>query len=807
MPATSRPRQFRFDRASLDPDERQLVIDGKVAPITARAFDLLVLLVERGGQLVHKDEIFERVWPGVIVEENNLQVQVSTLRKIIGSAAIENVPGRGYRFVPKVEACEVDEPAQVARSHVPRPLTTFVGQAGQLDQCARLLHKSRLLTVTGIGGLGKTRLSLEMANACSGDYLDGVWFVDLAPITDPGLVSQAVALVLGVADQAAERMLEAIQRFIRNRRALLILDSCEHQLRTCAEVVGGLLRACTHLTVLATSREPLHLQGEAIFTLPTLSFPDADRELTLDAIAGYDAVRLFVERAAAVRPGFELTADNERFVRAICARVDGIPLALELAAARVRVLSVEMIAERLSHRFRLLKSDDTTAPSRHQTLRATIDWSYELLSGPERQLLERLAVFAGGWPFAAAEAVGGGDGIDPDEVLDLHSHLVDKSLVAVELNGARYRLLDTVREYALARLEQSGGATGARTRHLDFYARFAEAAEPHLMGPLENAWSERCNLERQNLIAAYGFGLSEHPDARPALRLVYGLRRWIARGAFDVGQPALADLLALPGAQGGSLHRCHGLVAAAFLSYFKGAYRDAVRYASEALAIARELEGPALAADALRVLGLGYMGTSDYSAARASIDDAVAVARATGARHVLLDALNCRAELYAIEGDLDRAESLYEESLRLANEVQSAEAQSVALLNLARDAVAGGSAERAAAFMRTAAEIGGGTGTARYAQQFFNWSAAVAAITGDDAIAAQFYGASNSRYLEKSQQREPADERMLAPIIDRARAALGAATFARYEAKGAAMRSEQATAELLKWLGTTAKER
>jgi predicted ATPase/DNA-binding winged helix-turn-helix (wHTH) protein len=800
MPAASRFKQYRWDRAVLIPGQRKLLVDGIVAPITARAFDLLTLLAERAGQLVMKDEIFERVWAGVIVEESNLAVQISALRKILGSAAIENIPGRGYRFLSKVEASDADELSHEARSHLPRPLTSFVGHGDHIAQCARLLHSSRLLTVTGIGGLGKTRLSVEMANACGQDYADGVWFVDLAPITDPRLVSQAVALVVGVADQAAERMLEAIQKFIRNRRALLILDNCEHLLRGCAEFVGVLLHACAQLTVLATSREPLHLQGEAIFPLPALSFPNAGLDLKVEDVAKYEAVRLFVERATAVSPNFELTEGNQRAVREICMRVDGIPLALELAAARVRVLSVEAIAERLNDRFRLLKNNDTTAPSRQQTLRATIDWSYDLLSPPEQALLGRLAVFAGGWTFAAAEAVGAGNDTDADDVLDLYSRLVDKSLVAVEHNGARYRMLETVREYASARLEASGEAQDARACHLKYYLSLAEEAAPNFVGPHENAWHYRCDLERQNLVAAYRFGLRDHTDAQPALRLVYGVRRWICRGAFDVGRPVLAELLARPGAQARDVYRCRALVGAAFLSYYKGAYDDAICYGEEGFSIARELDIPALAADARNHMALGYLGKGDRASVGTHFDDAASLARLGGDKDVLTDALNSMAELCAIDGDLDKAERVYGEVLELATNAGAANQKIVSLLNLARIAISRGASLRAATLLRDAIEIGGEVGTARNAQNFLGFGAGLAALVADGPSAARFYGASNSRFADVSQHREPADEGALMPCIAKARAAIGPAVFARHEAVGFAMRTEEATMEFQQWL-------
>jgi len=803
MPAESRSNVFRFDRVVVEPRQRRVLVDGKVTPVAGRGLDLLLMLVERAGELVHKDEIFERVWPGLVVEEGNLQVQVSALRKLIGAAAIETVPGHGYRFVSKVETSQEDESHFDTRSNLPRPLTTFVGDENRLNDCAQLLRKSRLLTVTGAGGLGKTRLSLEMAMACGSEFSDGTWFVDLSPITDPRLVSEAVALVVGVADQAAERLLEAVQRFMRHRHALLILDNCEHLLRGCAEVVGALLRACSNLTVVATSREPLHLQGEAIFPLPALSLPPIHRDSTLKTMAGYESVRLFVERASAVNPNFRLTEANRDAVCEICARTEGIPLALELAAARVRALSVEAIAARLHDRFRLLKNADRTAASRHETLRATIDWSYGLLDEAEKRVFERLSVFAGGWTLAAAEVVGAGGSIDRDDVLDLHSRLVDKSLVCMDVEGERYRMLETVRDYASERLEQLGEPDDARIRHFDCYVALAEVAEPHMLGPDEDAWHDRCNVERQNFLATYTYARNHPAKAESGLRLAYGLRRWICRGAFDVGRPVLSELLAMPDAAARNAHRCRGLIAAGFLSYYKGAYPDAIRYADEARSIAHELGSMALAAEAMNTLGLSYLGVDDRAAARARIDEAAIFAQDAGTRALLLDVLNSSAELYAIEGELDRAEPLYEQVLRFAEEIGSGDWKITALMNLTRVAISRSASPQAASRLRSAVEAGGQAGLIRWAPYLLTWGSALAAILDEAETAARLYGAATKSYSERSMLREPADERALAPCIAASKASLGDTAFAYHEAEGAAMRAEDAMAALTQWLAET----
>ena len=312
----------------------------------------------------------------------------------------------------------------------------------------------------------------------------------------------------------------------------------------------------------------------------------------------------------------------------ICARVDGIPLALELAAAHVRSLPIETIAERLHDRFRLLKGRDSTAPTRQQTLRATIDWSYDLLTEPEHRVLQRSSVFAGGWTLPAAEAVCGGGEIDPADVFNLHSSLVEKSLVTVEGDGSRYNLLETVRQYAQERFEAACDGDSTRTRHLDYLVGLAEQAEPHLIGPEEDDWLATFDLERQNLLAAYAWSRQVPGGAAAALRMVYGLRRWMCRGAFDLGRPVLARELAETHVSEDTRLRGRGLVAAAFLSYFAGRYEDTCRYGEEAIAVAKELGDVALAADAMCISGSGYL-SGERAAARRHLDEGLVLARQT----------------------------------------------------------------------------------------------------------------------------------------------------------------------------------
>jgi len=402
---------------------------------------------------------------------------------------------------------------------------------------SRLLATTRLLTLTGTGGVGKTRLALQVAAAQQTRYLDGVWLVELAGLGDPTLVPATVAAVLGVREQPGRPLVDTLAAALRGRRLLLVLDNCEHVVAACAALAQALLGAAPHLRLLATSRQSLGVAGEVDWRVPSLAAPDPRHPLPLEELAAYDAVQLFVERARGARPSFALTARNAAAVAQLCAGLDGIPLALELAAARTKALAVEQLAARLDDRFRLLRGGSQLAAPRHQTLQAVVDWSYALLTPPERRLLRRLAVFAGGCTLEAAEAIGAGGGLKAAAVLDLLGQLVDKSLVVYEAEPAagagaaaesepRYHLLETVRQYAGEQLRASGEAAPVRDRHMAYFAALVEPAWLLRFGA-ESAWCDRLERELDNLRTALAWsqqGAERRRPAEAASRLEAGLR-------------------------------------------------------------------------------------------------------------------------------------------------------------------------------------------------------------------------------------------------------------------------------------------
>ena len=426
--------------------------------------------------------------------------------------------------------------AQKARLHnLPVQVTSFIGREKEIDQIRRLLAGStgdsqsrpptRLVTLTGPGGTGKTRLALRAAAEMLADYPDGAWLVELAPVSDPNLVPMIAARALGFREQTGAQTLTLLQDFLEPKRLLLIFDNCEHLIEACALLADALLHACPKLSILVSSREALGIEGEAPFRVPPLAIPNLDQLPPVEELKNFEAIRLFGDRAETISPGFLLTPANLPAVALICKRLDGIPLAIELAAARVKLLQVEEIAKHLDDRFRLLTGGSRAALPRYQTLRASIDWSYELLSPAERILLQRLSVFAGSWSLEAAEAACSGEGLPSGEVLDLQGQLVDKSLVSVEAQagpGTRYRMLETIRQYAHEKLVERGEAGQMRQRHLGYYLELAEKAKNGLRGPEQGQLLDFLETELDNLRLALEWSLESRDQ--PGWSLEAGLR-------------------------------------------------------------------------------------------------------------------------------------------------------------------------------------------------------------------------------------------------------------------------------------------
>ncbi len=626
----------------------------------------------------------------------------------------------------------------VLPNNLPVQLTSFIGREREKAEVKRLLSSTRLLTLTGSGGAGKTRLALQVAAEALEGFPDGVWLVELAVLSDPSLVPKAVASALDVPEQPGRGLTETLAHSLRGKSVLVILDNCEHLLAACAHLTDALLRACPNLRILATSREALGVTGETTWRVPSLSVPDPQHLPPLDRFIQYEAVRLFTDRAVASAPQFAVTRSNAPAVAQVCHRLDGIPLALELAAARIKVLAVEQIAARLDDRFRLLTGGSRTVLPRQQTLRAAMDWSYDLLSEAERVLLRRLSAFAGGWTLEAAEGVCAGGDVEASDILDLLTQLVDKSLVVATTQGgeARYRLLETVRQYAQDRLLASGEAVEIRTRHRAWYLDLAERAEARLYGPELLMWLNRLEVEHDNLRAALGWSTTEKEDAEIRVRLAAALH-WFWDRRIHWGEGSKWLETALAGSRDiKSTARVRALRGEGILAWRRGEYEKALVLHEESLALARELgdergiawavmwrglvsmrQGDVDAATTLfeeslelfrkledkwsMAVVLGQMGAvtrrkGDYAQDVVRCEESLAMFRTVGDKWGIAYSLRLTGHAVRLQGDLERAEGLYRESLALFGETRDQWIATECMEGLALAASAQGRSERAA---------------------------------------------------------------------------------------------------------------
>jgi len=707
--------------------------------------------------------------------------------RFAGRQRLKNIdaPIAIWQIVPEGAAAAQHELDTTAHN-LPLQLTSFIGREGELAEVAKLLEHSRLLTLLGTGGIGKSRLSLELAAQVMPQFADGVWLVELATLRDARLVPQAVASVLGVKEAAGRPVSEALIEHVKDRQLLLILDNCEHLLQGCAELARSLLQSGRAAKLVASSREPLRVAGETTYAVPALPQSEAER--------------LFVERARAAKPGFRVNGAAAA-VAGVCRRLDGIPLAIELAAARVRTLPVDAIAARLDDRFRLLTGGDRTALPRQQTLRALIDWSYELLSEDERAVFRPLAVFAGGWTLEAAEAVCTSGSVDQAAVLEQLSELVDKSLVVMDADGMRYRLLDTVRHYALERLEESGAGDEARTRHLRCYFAFAEKARPEIIGPRQGEWLARLDNERENLLAAHAWCERAPGGAELGLQLVYLLRPyWFNRGLLSLGKRLTSDALMREGARTRDLARCRALFVAGQFCYFRGEHEEAQRYLEESRAIARELGDKRREVAALHPLGMAHLSRGDLATARRYLEEALAAAAELNEPRELAAASNQLGQLLRVEGDLDGAEALYQRMIKLSGELGDQETRAAGLLNLAMVAISRGQADEARRLLLEVLAIIDETGSRPAQQSLLEVCAGFAALRSQWIQSARFYGAAEAYSAQTGIRRDAGDAAFLEPLIAAARTALSTELFSAVDAAGRQLAYDEVIGEARVWL-------
>jgi predicted ATPase/class 3 adenylate cyclase len=756
-----------------------------------------IMSAAHGGQVLVSQTLAELVRPRLPTDMVLRDVGLARLRdlaqperiyQLIHPALRENFPAlRSLEAVP---------------NNLPQQLTSFIGRDRELREIRDLLRQARLVTVVGTGGLGKTRLSLQVAADALDDFPDGVWLVELAPLADPQLVPEAVASVLGVREETGLSVSQVLVRHCCDRNLLLILDNCEHLVGACAGLAATLLQSAPGVSILASSRERLNIRGETAYSLPPFVVPDPRAKSTIAELARSDGARLFIERAIAAQPSFRASATNAPWIADICYRLDGIPLAIELAAARVRAVGIETIAARLGDRFRLLTGGDRAALPRQRTLRALIDWSHDLLSVSERTLFRRLAVFAGGFSIEAAEAVTAGDELDRTDVLDVLARLVEKSLVELDAAGGRYRLLETIRDYAGERLAESGESDLLCERHLQFHLALAQTARPHLTGAYQASWLARLDAERENFLAAHAFAAHAADGGDSGLRLVSALRRyWIFRGLLGLGYRITLEALSRPQANAPTLARADALFDAGQLGSYMGEYADSARHLEESLVIARTFGENELIAAVLQPLGLSALGRGDFARAKEYLAEGLTLAESLGKPLEVAGALNALAQVARAEGDLATAEPLYERTLEHARILDNREIVAVSLLNLAMVAIGRGRDERARDMLREVLEIVDESGSRPVAQSLLEVAAGWAATNAAWTDAARLFGAAATQASETGLHRDPADEAFLAPLIAKVQGELTTPEFHTAEAAGRALSYEDAIADVRQLLG------
>jgi predicted ATPase/DNA-binding CsgD family transcriptional regulator len=726
--------------------------------------------------------------------------------------------------------------------NLPTPRTSFVGREREILEIKRELTTTRMLTLTGAGGSGKTRLALEVARDLAGSYPDGAWLVELAPLSEGELVPQAVAGALGIPERPGEPFIDTIEDILGEKSLLLIVDNCEHLVEEAAHLADSLLDSCVRLQILATSREALDVPGELRWPVPPLSEPDPQRPATVGELERYESVRLFVERSEKRDPAFSLSQQNAGAVAGICRHLDGIPLAIELAAARVATLSLEEISERLEGSLELLTRGGRTAVQRQRTLRGALDWSHDLLLEVEKVLFGRLSVFAGGWTLEAAEAVGFGDGIEKDNVLELLSGLVDKSLVvAVTTRDGtiRYRMLEPIRQYALEKLKDSGEAETTWRRHAAFFVALAEEAEPGLEGAQQLWWLDRLEREHDNIRAALSWSLEQEDDEDTELGLRMGAalgdfwylrsylgegRRWLegalaksrqtspaarARALYwlsflatyqgdpDRAEGAGEEGLGIEGVElfqtgGGDsvaaeLQRILGLAVCQ-----RGEWERAMELFEESLALSREAGNKRGVANSLFRLGMGLRGGGDLGRAKEFLEEALALCRESGDLALLATILTHLGMAFVFEGDFDRATASLEEAAATFREQKNRGYLATALVYLGWAALLRGDPERAGALLTEGLGLEREVGDKVSTSESLGALACVAQARGEAGRAARLFGAAEVLREVIGYEQEPGDGVLQEPYLTAARSRLDEASWEAAFSDGQAMSFEEA---------------
>ena len=846
---------YEFGRFRVVPRQRQLLSDGIPVELGSRAFEVLLVLLESAGGLVRKDQLLDRVWPGTVVEENNIQVQISALRKALGEDRnlILTVPLRGYRFTGSVRAVKEEdgaaqsvigaapsESATPVLTNLPATVSDFIGRGDELQELAELIARHRLVTIIGTGGIGKTRLALEFARSQRSTFTDGVWLAQLAPLSDPALVPGVTTAALGLQGGAAQWTAERLSAALREKHALLVLDNCEHVAAAAAQEAELLLHAAPVLRLLATSQEPFGIDGECIYRLQPLPLP-ADDSMECGTALANEAVCLFITRVRAADPRFVLDERLAPVVATICRRLDGIPLAIELAAARAATLGIEELARRLDDRFHVLTRGRRTAMPRHQTLRATLDWSYRLLSERAQIVLGRLAVFSGSFSLDAASRVVADEGLPDSDVVDQIGELVDRSLVLADVAGAhrRYRLLQTTRAYALEKLADSGEfSTIARRHALSLCEEFPAAVARWETFPSDE-WLATYAPEIDNVrvaldwafgpggeeplgvqLAAFSFILwyllSLQQEGRTRLeRGIASLRPetpkqieallWFGYGFLSAGTPrgralpALRRSIALYREIGDRVWLGRGLGLYGLNLARAGDVAEGRAAIEEGLAVMAEAyPGSKSYARCLTNLAIASLIASDYDRARALLREALEVGRASGAHLWVLRTLLYEAEVEFAVGHTRRAIVGARDLAAHCRQMRRSGLLGNVLCNLGAYLFAAGAIDEARAALREGLPLAleGEIGSAELASGLQTF-AAIALSEQRVERAAQLIGYSDAYFSSEFRGRNPAKRQIRHRLMETLQSSLAPDRLAALMEVGARWTEDEAMAAAL----------
>jgi predicted ATPase/class 3 adenylate cyclase len=716
---------------------KPLEVEGLAKPIAAR-----VMSLARGGQTLLSAAAREGLGPCAhkLVSHGHWRIKgVSEPIELFELGAAEGQfapPADGEKAHRVVWTGDWWLPVNEIPNNLPHQATSFIGRDRELEEVKSLLGAARLLTLVGMGGLGKTRLSLQIAAEQIHDFPDGVWFLDLAPISDPALIVSAAAQALGVREEPDRPLLQTVSAQLRNRRVLLILDNCEHVLQASAQMASAILKSSPHVRILASSREALHAPGEQCY--PVLPLPVPRHDDGLEALARSTAVRLFVDRAQQHKPAFALTEREAPAVAELVARLEGIPLALELAAARIRALSVADINARLHDRYKLLTGGSRVLQQRQQTLRALVDWSYELLTPEEQIVLDRLGVFVGGFELVAAEAVCGIAPLAGEGVLDLLQSLIEKSLVMLEErdDGARYLMLDTIREYAREKLAERADADAVAARHCDHYFALAKTANKGLRGPEQADWLWRLEVELDNIRSAIALSLAERVDPFIAVKFAVALQGfWILRGYSSEGRKLVQAALALPAVQAAPMAQAFALYVGAALAESQSDHAEARKMLETCLGLRRELGNEVDIAATLSTLSMARLQAGDAVAAAAGESEALEIFRRLDDRVGEAIGLLHLGQIWVHRGDDAVARSYLEQCLAVAREIRHQEVEGECELVLGEVALETGDTAQACLRFKRSLTVCREAGDKRGEANALRWLARVDLQSGDLASA------------------------------------------------------------------------